>query len=95
MEIQTQGYIKEKNPSSKNSLVSVTWKLVIFSLEKSYFVDSAVQSTGIKQREREDKENWFSMNAEQRLMIGSIYQSIYQSIYLSLHDEVIDCEIAK
>lgn len=53
MEIQTQGYIKEKEPSSKNcmwkySLVLVTRKLIIFSLEKNCFVDSAVQNTRIK-----------------------------------------------
>lgn len=50
MEIQTQGYIKDKKPSSKNSLVLATWKLIILSLEKRYFVDGAVQNTEIKQR---------------------------------------------
>lgn len=57
MEIQTQGYIKEKEPSSKNclckySLVLVTWKLIFFSLEKMYFVDSAVQNTRIKHKKK-------------------------------------------
>lgn len=64
MEIQTQGYIKEKETSSKNcmcSLVLVTGKLRIFVIRKGFFFFfyGAIQNARIKYIKRVTKEIWF------------------------------------